>query len=102
MPVLTLDGYAAMPLHMNAFPVVSEQQRGAFASEDGLSAGGADSISTKKRRKKKTAVGQILSAFWSQRPLHSPEKPGAGFDMSQECAGECAGAAEHLRRIEYI
>ena len=59
-PVLSPDGYAAMPLHMKASAAASEQQRRAFASEDSLSAGGAASISKKKKRKKKKAQPGIL------------------------------------------
>jgi len=47
LPVLTLDGYAAMPLHMKAYAAVSKQYRIDFASDERLGGGGATSISNK-------------------------------------------------------
>lgn len=93
MPVLTLDGYAAMLLRARAFAAVSKQLRRDFASNERLGRGGrASSVGGVKKRE--PIFWSIASARWWRRPVDSQTKPGAGFETSQRCAGESAGAAQ--------
>lgn len=87
LPVLTQDGYAAMPLRVKAFEAPRKQHNRGFVSKERLGGGGSTSIC------KKSASGRFLRGARQQRPVLSPRKPGAGFDMSQGCAGESAGIA---------
>lgn len=97
LPVLTPDGYAAMLLRVNAFAAVSEQLRRDFASGERLGGGGGGRA-TGIREKTNGIFWSIASTRW-RRPVESQRKPGAGFEMSQGCAGESAGAAELARSL---
>lgn len=96
--MLTLDGYAAMPLRANASAALYKQLLSDFALDERLGGGGGGGGATSIREE---------SIFWSiaptqwQRPVDSQRKPGDGFEMSQGCAGKSAGAAELKWSLEF-
>lgn len=95
LPVLTLDGYAAMLLRVKAAAAVSKQLRTDFASDERLGGGGGGGERATINQEKKPGVfWSIASTRWRRRrPVDSQRKPGAGFQMSQGCAGESTGDA---------
>ncbi|KAF6719690.1 hypothetical protein FQA47_025656 [Oryzias melastigma] len=68
-----------MPLRVKAFEAPRKQHNRGFVSKERLGGGGSTSIC------KKSASGRFLRGARQQRPVLSPRKPGAGFDMSQGC-----------------
>ena len=60
--MLTLDGYAAMLLRVNAFAAVPEQLRAHFASDERLPGGGRATTIRKKRSRLVHRVSSVAAA----------------------------------------